>query len=196
MSSYYQFLLTSCILVLLPIIPAVVIFKACPQPQNSAEGEGTLYGMRWKFGGAFAAYLVVALMVLSANKHWFQAREVEVWTVRGAVNAGNIDIKNVLAVRSLPQTLSVESDGSYEFKVIVQRSGDVLNFPKVLFELRSECRERRTVRLDGVNSAGTFDVLKSENKIDIKRNDADRSIEVSPIVLGRITDANCTSMKE
>lgn len=193
MESQSQLLLTSCILVLLPLIPAVVIFKAFPQQQLAAMGEGALYGMRWKFGGAFAGYLVVALILLNANKNWFYANTLEVWTVRGTVSAGDRNMKNVLAVRSLPQALTIESDGSYVFKVIVNRSGDDLDFPRVLFELQSDCHEKRSVRLDGKKSAGTFDAIKSEAKIDITRNDIARTIEISPFTLGRSNDVHCAT---
>lgn len=192
MTNNFQLLLTSGILVLLPLVPAIVIFKAFPRKENFASGEGELYGMRWKFGGAFAAYLAVALLLLYANKAGFQTRDAEVWTVRGAVSAGNLsDIPNLLSVRSLPHTLSVESDGSYEFKVIVNRSGDELKFPRVLFDLRSACRGSRSITLDGESSAGTFKALKAEHKIDIKRNESDRSIELSPIVLELHPDGTC-----
>lgn len=189
MESQSQLLLTSCILVLLPLVPAIVIFKAFPQTDTTGEGE--LYGMRWKFGGAFAAYLVVALILLNSNKNWFYTNNLEVWTVRGTVSAGERNMKNVLAVRSLPQALTIESDGSYVFKIIVNRSGDVLDFPSVLFELQSACNEKRSVRLDGKRSAGTFEALKFGEKIDITRNDNARTIEISPFTLGQSNDSRC-----
>jgi hypothetical protein len=181
----------SCILILLPMIPAIIIFKVFPDARG--DGEGALYGLRWKFGGAFAAYVFVALLLLVATRSAYQTRDAEVWMVRGTVNAKHIpNISNILSVRSLPRTLYVESDGSYEFRVIVDRVADKLVFPKLVFDLSRACLGVRAVPLDG--SAGTFSAaLGSPKDLRVVRRDDDKAIDVDPLVLEPAApiDAHC-----
>jgi hypothetical protein len=171
----------SCILVLLPMIPAILIFRIFPD--STGAGEGALYGMRWKFSGAFTAYAFVALMLLFATGKEYQTHDAEVWMVRGKVHAQHIqDISNLLTVRSMPRTLQVESDGSYEFRVIVDRVADKLVFPKLVFDLSRACMGVRAVPLDG--TAGTFAaVLGSPKDVRVVRRDNDKAIDVDPLVL-------------
>jgi hypothetical protein len=171
-----EYFLKSCILILLPMIPAIVIFKMFPEAKG--EGEGAWSGLRWKFGGAFAAYIFVAIFLHQATKDGIVVRSAEVWTVRGAVDAGGVpNIPNMLAVRSLPQAYPVEKDGSYIFKIVVERAGDKRTFPRLVFDLTSACRGSKTVPLEG--ESGTFPGVKSAPGVRVlRRSDETQEIEL------------------
>ena len=75
-----------------------------------------------------------------------QPKEAEVWTVRGQIGTGEIkDLANRIQIKSIPQSLRLEDDGEYEFKVIVLKKDDNLEFPRVKIDLTRLCGGVRTV---------------------------------------------------
>jgi hypothetical protein len=166
----------SCILVLLPMVPAIVMFKAFP---STGEGMGRFAGWEWKFGGAFAAYLIVFFLLWAAVSQHLERKEAEVWTVRGVVDAQVPNIANLISVRSVPQTLTVEADGSYEFKIIVAHLGDEPEFPRIIVDLTQICGGVRHFRLD--RNPGTFPVLRSKVASNVRHDGKRRTIEIDPI---------------
>jgi hypothetical protein len=188
MDTLLSLLLKSCILVLLPMIPAYIMFKAFP---STGEGAGDFWGWHWKFGGAFAAYLIVAMLLYFAVKGDLQARDVEVWTVRGKVEANQIPhIENMLDVRSAPRTVSVEADGSYEMKILVLRSGQELQFPRIFLGLTHGCGNVIPISLDG--KGGTFPVLGATRpNVGVKRQSRTRSIDVDTVSLDALSTKKC-----
>lgn len=180
-------LLQSCILILLPMIPAVILFKFL---DSAGGGEGRLAGWQWKFSGAFAAYVLVFFMLWLALQGQFKRNEMEVWIVRGNVQASQVsNIANFMAIKSVPEMLNIEADGSYEFKIIVPRNGDQLDFPRIILDLSRACAGFRHIKLDA--SSGTFSSLPMSTQIGIKRIDARHAIEIDPIVLGPFDPGNC-----
>ncbi|MBB5610959.1 MULTISPECIES: hypothetical protein [unclassified Janthinobacterium] len=181
------FFVQSCILVLLPLIPAIILFKIFP---STGEGAGEFWKWKWKFGGAFAGYVLLFFMLWGAMQEQLKTRDVEVWTVRGNVEASRVpNIANLIGIKSMPQTLNIETDGSYEFKVIVGRYGDRLEFPRIMIDLSRVCAISRVIRLD--DSPGTFATLQAASEVKVRREDATRSIEVGPIPLEPIGLGSC-----
>jgi hypothetical protein len=174
-----DFLIQVCILILLPIIPAALIFKLF---RTHGKGEGQLFGFRWSFGGAFAGYLIILLVLWSVMYNQFNPKDAEVWTVNGKVEPGSIgNIANRIEIRSIPQSLRLDEDGGYEFKIIVTRNGDELVFPRVKIDLSRLCGGVRTVQLD--ESKGTFGVIPSAKSVRIDKEPRTRSIYISPITV-------------
>jgi hypothetical protein len=178
----FTFLINSAVLVLLPLVPAIALFKIFPE--TKAEGEGPLAGIHWKLGGAFSGYVLVALMLFGAMKSIGTSSEVSVWTVRGVVTTGDGDIDpNQLRVRTLPQGLSVERDGQFEFKLIGQGSGDALRLPQLVFDLSLRCFQTRTIAVDGT-AAPFAAALGTTTPLKITRDESAREIRIeTPIQL-------------
>ncbi len=180
-------LLQSCVLIFLPMIPAVILFKFL---DSTGGGGGAFAGWQWKFSGAFAAYVLVFFMLWAAIQGQLKGRDVEVWTVRGNVQASQVpNIANFMTIKSVPQMLTIEADGSYEFKVIVGRHGDQLEFPRIFLDLSRACAGYRNIKLD--EAPGTFVSLPAGPEVKIRRLDAARSIEIAPIVLGPFDPRKC-----
>lgn len=171
----YDFLLQSCILVLLPLVPAFILFKFLP---SSGNAGGDAFGLTWKFGGAFAGYLIVFLLLQHAVG---PLQGSEVWTVRGKVDTGNATGIENLAVIKLHPPESFAPDGSYQFQVIVKKVGQQREFPKVMVDLRRLCGDIRTISLD--NTGGTFAAISTRTGITVQKNDWGRTVEVEPIAL-------------
>ncbi len=76
---------TLCFVVLLPIIPALILFKALPTSRGSVDGK--LQGLEIKLSGAFAGYFAVVLLVIANSKALLPPvpQGYQVWKVTGQV---------------------------------------------------------------------------------------------------------------
>ncbi len=81
-------LLTLSFVVLLPVVPAYLLFKALP---SSAQVTGPLQGLTLKLGGAFAGYFAVLLVIILNLSKLLPPPVYQVWQVEGNVT----DDKNV-----------------------------------------------------------------------------------------------------
>jgi len=79
---------TLCIVVLLPIIPAYIFFKAL---QSTGSVGGKVLGIDIKLGGAFAGYFAVVALIIANHNSLFPAAQYQLWTVTGTVTDGNGD---------------------------------------------------------------------------------------------------------
>jgi hypothetical protein len=106
-------------IVLLPLVPAVVLFRALP---SSGEVTGPLKGLQVKFGGAFAGYLILFLCLLYVRPTDFS--HYHTWQVRGQVafDRGPDEPRpnpNDVVVRVTPPELRILTDGRFRFDVPV-----------------------------------------------------------------------------
>lgn len=163
----YDFLLRAATLTLLPLVPAVLIFKLFPS--SRVNGQGPLAGIQWKLGGAFAAYVLVVLLLLVAMKVTPDEQGSEVWTVEGRVELDGVEgiSPNLLSVRTQPQKLSIAPDGSFVLEVVGQRAGSEVILPRLILDMTASCFVARTVALDG--SPETFAIDRKPTSLDIKR---------------------------
>jgi hypothetical protein len=71
------------LIVLLPIVPAFLLFKALP---SKAVVTGPLQGLKINLGGAFAGYFAMVVLVLSTHSIWNPPPMYQVWEVIGSVS--------------------------------------------------------------------------------------------------------------
>ncbi len=140
------------VLILLPLIPAVLLFKVLP---STGEVDGTFQGMRYKFGGAAAGYFavmaVLALRVFpelkdqtaqlaqiaKAQQDALQVDRYETWHVKGAVNLAKTDPNQPPAdmrVRLVPPAFQSMPGGGFDYEVPVLARGNERTFPNVVFD--------------------------------------------------------------
>ena len=133
-------------LVLLPLIPAFILFKALP---STAVVKGPLAGFNVDLGGAFGGY--VALAVFLAGFYHTKLTAPETWTVQGELQTVNGELPTDLICKLKPPTLQIE-DGKFEFEVPVTASKKQLN---LVFEARGYRSATVPVKgLDGTLLAG------------------------------------------
>jgi hypothetical protein len=75
-----QFATLFCV-ILLPIVPAYILFKALPA---TGSVDGKLQGLEIKLSGAFAGYFAVVLLIVANQKTLIPA-QFKQWTVTGQV---------------------------------------------------------------------------------------------------------------
>jgi hypothetical protein len=122
--------------ILLPIIPAYLLFKTLP---STSDVSGPFHGLQIKLSGAFAGYFVLVMVI------FFWPREkpatitgtiYEVWTVKGQIQ--NDDGTTIPQINLTLQPRGVEylpQDGTFEMDILVRRgqSGEQ-KFPTLLVE--------------------------------------------------------------
>ena len=102
------------IIVLLPLIPAYLLYKLLP---STANVQGPWQGMQIKLGGAFAGYFVLVVTLLG---FWQLLPGYEVWNVRGTLKfsdgQGAYDERTV-GFSLKPPRISVYPDGTFDLAV-------------------------------------------------------------------------------
>ena len=109
--------LTLFVVVVLPLLPAFVLFKALP---TDAKLEGPLQGMNLKFSGAFAGYFAILLLVLSTHSVWNPPDNYQVWTVSGVVadeTGAGVQPLDSHDIRVQPSSFEAQQAGSFTMKI-------------------------------------------------------------------------------
>ena len=134
--------LLSCVLLLLPMLPAVAIFKMFPL--SRADGTGRFYGMKWKLGGAFAGYAFLLLVLyLFLRGELDRAGESQVWRIMGRVQLDPVGSQVVIS--TLPDSLLVGDDGTFTLRIAARTVNDDPELPAIV--AKASDYEPRTVVL-------------------------------------------------
>lgn len=140
MALFNLFCLLAC-WILLPLVPAVLIYKLFPNTPVAASGP--LAGLTIKTGGAFAAYLIIFLIVVPlVNKIEYEIGGSirPSWEVRGEVKLvdqtgneiANRDLLEAMKLKSLPSCLNHSAE-----MLTLTVAPDLIGgaFPKVVVEV-------------------------------------------------------------
>lgn len=125
-------------LVILPLIPAVVLFRTLP---SKGQVSGPFKGLNVKFSGAFAGYLILFGCLLQIRPTDFDHSHV--WQVQGriAFKRPQSEAKpntNDIRVRVTPPDLVVHgngSGGSFRFDVPIPEKNGAPDFPRLSLDL-------------------------------------------------------------
>lgn len=130
-------LIVMTVTILLPLIPAVVLFRFL---SSSADAEGPVHGLRVRLGGPIAAYTVLFLCLLyvrpQADVHF------HTWTVSGVLNFDHLPTEdepnvNDVMIRFVPPRLNVMNEGAFTWEIpVIERDG-TLQFPDLQIDLRN-----------------------------------------------------------
>lgn len=124
------------VIVLLPLIPSVLLFKILP---STGEVTGPFHGVTIKFGGAFAGYWMIFLALVYIRP---DTNHYHTWTVMGSVEMklapGESEPNlNDVFVRFIPPRLGILNQGAFSWEIPVLEAPDGrLLFPDVQLDLR------------------------------------------------------------
>src|SRR5436309_9966761 len=59
---FLELVIAVSLVIILPLLPAILIYKLLPQSQSDASGP--FQGLKIKLGGAFGGYFIVALLIV------------------------------------------------------------------------------------------------------------------------------------
>lgn len=122
--------------VLLPLIPAFLLFKFLP---TTGEVSGPLQGLTVKFGGAFAAYLIIFLPLYMRLPE--PSTHYHTWTIVGKLDTTQLPSDapanlNDVFIRAVPPRLSVLNDGTFSWEVAVAEDDrGAMVFPYIQLDL-------------------------------------------------------------
>lgn len=122
-----------CTMILLPIVPAYLLFHALPH-DNSAEVSGPWQGLNLKLGGAFAGYFVVVLMIFSAYKLVKPKPMFEIWEVKGNItDTAGKDIGPISAqdFSAQPGWLEAPEGGNFHMYVFTRPGPNSTEYPTI-----------------------------------------------------------------
>jgi len=129
-------LLVMTVAVLLPILPALLLFKALP---SQGQVKGPFKGLQIKFGGAFAGYLVILVLLLRYLPSSYTTYST--WTVMGRIafqhDAQFEDPNSAeISVRLVPPHLELDP-GPFTFEVpVTQKPDGTLVFPTLRIDVK------------------------------------------------------------
>lgn len=151
--------------VLLPMIPAYVLFRFLP---SEGRASGPLHGLKVKFGGAFAGYLVVFLALLWVRPA--HANHYHSWNVSGTIDfqrdaSEPLPDPSDTRVGVVPPQLQVHSlgvQGVFNFEIpVIDDEGGRPVFPDLRFDLPGYLSA--TIPLDPARTYGSLDVKAEHN---------------------------------
>lgn len=120
--------------ILLPIIPAFILYKLLP---STADVSGPFRGLQIKLTGAFGGYFLLVLVIFFWPRPKARDLAYEVWTLKGQIQDedGAVLPRDKINLNIQPRSVEYIEDGSFEMDILVKRgqSGQV-KFPTLLVE--------------------------------------------------------------
>jgi hypothetical protein len=116
MTSFTEFTMVAGIIVILPILPSIIIFKTFPK--SNANAAGPFKGIRIKLTGAFAGYFIVSLLLFGLYETKFAKPEKQDdnWTITGRVSAPE-DLRTIVRNTTIsvapPVSQVYDDDGNF-----------------------------------------------------------------------------------
>jgi hypothetical protein len=123
------------LILLIPLIPAFVLFKYLPE--SRADVDGPLKGLNIKLSGAFAGYIVGVLLSWQVATSLLEPSWCDIWGVMAQVKfdgapAQGPPIGQVIVIVH-PPTPDLDSDGMLRMKVAIPRlPGGAIETPTLI----------------------------------------------------------------
>jgi len=125
------------ILVLLPIIPAYILYRTLP---SRAMVRGPFKGLNIQLSGAFAGYFLVLLLMLSFvyTRLKLPRTEYEIWTIKGKISfmedTSSIPRRSILLFIRPPDP-STNEDGTFTMEILAKTEpAAVTKFPTLIVD--------------------------------------------------------------
>jgi hypothetical protein len=107
--------------ILLPLLPAILLFKFLPASQ--AKVWGPFKGLKINLSGSIAAYFLL-FIAISFGPRPTPPSAAEIWRIKGSIRDENGKILGAdkINVNIQPNTVEYRNDGSFDMKVLVKRN--------------------------------------------------------------------------
>jgi hypothetical protein len=146
-------------IVLLPIVPAFLLFKALPS--SSASVSGPLERLKIKLGGAFAGYFSVLIVVIYTHAIWNPPPAFQVWDISGRLQdekGAAIEVLDSGSISLTPPTFMTGPGGYFRIKIMTVPAQDgAPDYP--VLNVRIPNFQTKMIRLEPLDAPDP-DVLK------------------------------------
>ncbi|MBZ5533695.1 MAG: hypothetical protein LAO20_19870 [Acidobacteriia bacterium] len=167
------------LVILLPMAPAYVLFKALP---GTAAVSGPLQGLNIKLGGAFAGYFALLVLVFSTHNIWNPAPSGQVWEVSGTVADEDGAVLQPLDPKDIgviPRSFNAYADGTFTLTVpTTPTQGGGTAFPRVM--VGHPNFQTTTIPLDPSDAAAAH--------VGLVRDETNHQIRIPTIHLKRLPE--------
>ncbi|NWG86485.1 MAG: hypothetical protein HXY26_03075 [Hydrogenophilaceae bacterium] len=178
-----EFCIQICVAVLVPIIPAYVLYKTLPA---HAKVAGPFKGLNIQLAGAFAGYFLVFLVVAGLISTRQAPSRYEVWNISGKVQLKNPRPDDPILHSDFsvqPPTTLLSPDGRFSLDVPVKLGqGERLEFPIIVINHRGHQPETIPLGDQQPTFGGKSYKLQSDN--DGKKRIIETVIELQPLPNG------------
>jgi len=187
MSHEFIALLRFTCIILIPLVPAFLLFKAIPS--QTANVSGTLQGMHIKLGGAFAGYFALLLLIWMQYGRLFPAPVTyQVWELSGKVTDGTGQPIRALTAGNIhltPASVQTFPDGTFRlnFYTMPDPAG---NFDFPMLNVQIDDFVAPTIPLD------SSEIRAGTQSIAIQKDEAKRRITIAQIPLAQAAAYNPT----
>jgi hypothetical protein len=146
MDSSTQDLIWLLVIILVPIIPAVVLFIWC---DSIAEVTGALWGLPCKFGGGFAGYFAVVWLI---SHHWPSHEPTDqVYTVLGKVGVDKgpmPQLTDLFFAEGNGNDVEYTPDGAFQKPMVAKVVQGKLKLPSLSINWKGQTFGGKTIHLD------------------------------------------------
>ncbi len=126
MESFVENIIYIVVIVILPIIPAFILFRKLP---SKAIATGPFQGLNLNLSGAFAGYFIIVLVVSTSVTFFYQRPKYDLWTIKGQIRLDRSDASGDARNANLsiqPPKQTIFPDGKFEFVNVPYKKGEAL----------------------------------------------------------------------
>lgn len=164
----YQIIGYSCAIILLPIIPAYILYTAIPLKATNTDDsvEGKYQGLNIKLKGAFAGYFVLVLLLTAFIGARLRSESTyEYWTVEGVVDTATAGDPKLITFTIEPPDQQKYADGRFVIKDVPIRKCSNRSSTLVLAKMSDGKRIEEVVNLEEKHK-----ILKNKYEISFKKD--------------------------
>jgi hypothetical protein len=123
-------------IVLLPLVPAILLFKLLP---SDASAQGPWKGLKIKVGGAFAGYFIMALLVTGISYYYVSPPLTQTeYRISGVLRTDDpgarIDLNELEFFPAVDRRADRIEEGAYQFRATVRVHVDGRGHPIWLYD--------------------------------------------------------------
>ena len=113
----------SCLIILLPIVPSLILYLAIPMQESRVVGE--YKGLNIKLKGAFGSYFIFTLLLVSfITTMVFTGHKFEYWRIEGQLDMSGINDARQVKFLIQPPVLEMSEDGRFVIENVPIFKGD------------------------------------------------------------------------
>ena len=161
-----EIIVYSCLLILLPLVPAYILYASLPAQEGDDFVEGEYQGLNIKLKGAFSGYFILVLLLSGfIGARLYTEPEYDFWTIEGTIDTNVISNPKLVHYSIEPPVRQKYQNGKFIIENIPIKKGMIGRSTLVAIETSTG-----VVREHVISLVDKKQVWESENNHEIKFN--------------------------